>query len=108
MASEPLAPEELALIERLAGRVVELRLEVPAVLTLEMGKPLSLLAGQAMTFFEPLVQTVFSFADYRRVAALVERRDVVETLIQTIERKADEARRARRESKAAPPRRPVA
>jgi hypothetical protein len=51
--------------------VVELRMEVPAILTLEGGKPLSLLAGQAMIFFEPFVQSLFSFPDYRRYAALI-------------------------------------
>jgi hypothetical protein len=97
MGSEPpLAPDELELIQRLARRVVELRLELPAILTLETGKPLSLLAGQTMVFFEPLVQSVFSFPDYRRFAALIERREAVEALIQAIERRADEARLAKR------------
>ena len=44
MASEPpaLAAEDLALLERVAARVVELHLEVPAILTLESVRPLSL------------------------------------------------------------------
>lgn len=98
MASKPpeLAPEDAALIDRLAARVVELRLEVPAVLALETGKPLSLLAGQTMTFFEPLVQAMFGFAEYRRFAALIERREAIEALIQSIETKAESARVSRR------------
>jgi len=103
MASSPppLAPEDLALLERLSARVVELHLDVPAVLALESGKPLSLLASQAMLFFEPMVQALFSFADYRRVASLLERRDVLEQLTRMIEQRADQAHEARRKVRAA-------
>lgn len=105
MASEaPLAPEDTALLERLAARVVELRMEVPAILALETGKPLSVLAGQAMGFFEPMVQSLFSFPDYRRWAALIERRDAIEALILRIEDRADRAREERRpRDKTSPP-----
>ena len=103
MASEVMSPEERELVERLARKVVDLHMELPAILTLETGKPLSLVAGQAMIFFEPLVQAVFSFPDYRRFAQMIERREVVEALIQSIERHADDARMARRASKTASP-----
>lgn len=105
MASEPaISAEDLALLDRLARRVVELKMDVPAILTLETGKPLSLLAGQTLVFFEPLVQSLFSFPDYRRFALLVERREVIEALVRLIERHADEAHQARRQAKTnAPP-----
>ncbi len=95
MGSErpPFAPEDLALLERVAARVVELHLEVPAVLTLESVQPLSFVAGQAMLFFQPLVQALLRFDDYRRFAALLERRDSLELLTSLIERRA-EARRS--------------
>lgn len=100
MASEPVpfAPEDVALLERVAARVVELHLEVPAVLTLESVRPMSFLAGQAMVFFQPMVQALLRFDDYRRLAALLERRETLELLTSLIERRA-EARRA----PAAPP-----
>jgi hypothetical protein len=75
--------------------VVELRLEVPAILTLESVRPLSLVASQAMIFFQPLVQALLRFDDYRRFAALAERRDALETLTTVIERRAAESRAAR-------------
>ena len=96
MAAEALAVEDRALLERLARRVVELRLEVPALLTLETARPVSVLAGQAMLFFEPFVQALFRFEEYRRVAALVERREALEELGRLIERATDERERARR------------
>ena len=97
MGSElPLAPEDEALLERLAGRVVELRLDVPAILALEGGRPLSLVAGQTMVFFEPLVQSLFRFPDYRRFSALIERREALDHLLRRIEARAEEARERRR------------
>ena len=90
MACEPaLTPEDLAVLERVAARVVALRMEVPALLTLETSRPLSLLAGQTMVFFEPFVQAMFRLPDYRRFAALIERRDTIETLVRMIETQVD-------------------
>jgi len=109
MASEtpPLPPDDLQLLDRLATRVVELRMEVPAILTLETAKPLSLLAGQTMIFFEPMVQSLFSFPDYRRFAALIERREALEAMIRLIEEKADRAHEERRARKKAGPKPPA-
>ena len=95
MAAEPLSDDDRALLERLAKRVVELRLETPALLTLETARPLSVIAGQAMLFFEPFAQALFRLPDYRRVAALVERRDAMEALASLIERATDEREHAK-------------
>jgi hypothetical protein len=95
MAAEALTDDDRALLERLARRVVELRLETPALLTLETARPLSVLAGQAMLFFEPFAQALFRLPDYRRLAALVERREAMEALAAMIERAADEREQAR-------------
>ncbi len=110
MASEtpPLAAEDLALLERVAGRVVELRLEVPAILTLESVRPLSFVASQAMLFFQPLVQALLRFGDYQRFAALAERRDALEALTACIERRAEESRAARRAARAGAAKGPAA
>ena len=95
MAAEALTDDDRALLERLARRVVELRLETPALLTLETARPLSVIAGQAMLFFEPFAQALFRLPDYRRIAALVERREAMEALAAMIERAADEREQAR-------------
>ena len=98
MSANPQAwtPEDEALLDRLATRVVELHMEVPAILALESGRPLGFLASQAMVFFEPIARALFRLPDYRRLAALVERRETVEKLLTKIEARADEAQRARR------------
>jgi hypothetical protein len=91
-----ITPEDRALLERIAARIVELHLEVPALLTLEGGKPLSLLAGQTMVFFEPIVGALLRFSDYRRFAQLIERRETFDTLIRLVEERADAVQSARR------------
>jgi hypothetical protein len=88
MADVALPAEDRALLERLATRVVELRLETPAILALETALPVSLLASQALVFFEPLAQALFRLPDYRRFAALTERRDAIELLERLIEQAA--------------------
>lgn len=93
--------DELRVLERVADRVVELRLEVPAVVTLESARPLSLIAGQAMVFFEPMVQALFRIRDYRLFAALIERREALDQLSRLIEQRADEARERRRAARRA-------
>ena len=93
MPPEVLAPEDRALLEKLARRIAELRLETPAILTLETARPLSLVTGQAMLFLEPIAQMLFRFPDYRRVAALVERRAAIEELTRLIEQAAAERER---------------
>lgn len=96
MSTLELSAEDRGLLEKLAQRVVDLRLETPAILTLEGARPLSVVAGQAMLFFEPLVQALFRFTDYRRVAALVERRDALEALTRMIEERADAREKEKR------------
>jgi hypothetical protein len=91
MVSErPAIPEgDLRLLERLADRVVALRLEVPALVTLESAKPVSLVASQAMVFFQPFVAAVFPVAGYERFARIMENRENVERLARLIEDRAD-------------------
>ncbi len=96
MAAEPLTSEDLALLERLAVRVAELRMETPAILALESARPLSLVASQAMVFFEPFVQALFPLEDYRRYAALVERREALDALVGRIEGAVDRREAERR------------
>ena len=98
----PLAAGDLALLERVAARVVELHLEVPAILTLESVRPLSFVASQAMIFFQPLAQALLRFPDYQRFAKLAERRDALEALTALIERRAGESRSARRAARTGP------
>ncbi len=94
-----LEPEDRALLDRVAARVVELRMDVPALLTLESAAPMSMIAGQTLVFFEPFVAALLRLPDYRRFARLIERRDAVAALADAIEARARAAERERREAR---------
>ena len=78
------------IINEVAARIVEKRLEGMAVFFLEVGRPLSFVASQAMIFLGPLVRMIYPMKNYRRLAELLEERENVDLLIRTIEAKAKE------------------
>jgi hypothetical protein len=84
-----LTPEDRAMFERLAARVVELRLETPALLAIESARPLSLVAGQALVFFQPFLEALFPLPHLERFARLIEGRENLELLARLIEDAAD-------------------
>ncbi|HID94498.1 MAG TPA: hypothetical protein EYP53_00380 [Candidatus Latescibacteria bacterium] len=74
------------LVGRLARAIVQRRLTAPAIFFLESVKPMNFLGNQVMIFFEPIVRSLFSFAEYSEFAALLQDRDCLEKLISEIER----------------------
>jgi len=73
------------LLEKVAQRVVDLRVSAMAIFLLEATKPLSFLGSQLMVFFNPIIQPIFNFKDYEEVTEMIENRDNIEFLIQRIE-----------------------
>jgi len=74
-----------AIIEAVAKRVVSMGLSVPAILFLEMHKPVSFLASQAVTFFSPVFAAFFGFARMNETAAFLRKRENIEALVEKIE-----------------------
>ena len=81
-----LTPEQQEVLEKIAKKVVEWRMAVPAIMTLETVKPLSFIGSQALVFFEPIVQSIFSIKHYDTFRELMEDRENVERLLQLIEK----------------------
>ncbi len=81
----PLPEEEYAVLDKVAKKVVEKSMAVPAIVFLESVKPLNFIGSQALVFFEPIVQTVFNFKDYDTFRSALEKRETIEILIQKIE-----------------------
>ena len=81
----PLATEENAVLDKLAHKVVDKGMAVPAILFLESVKPLNYIGSQMMVFFEPIVQTVFNFKDYNTLRTTLEKRHSIEILLLKIE-----------------------
>jgi len=81
-----LTPEQQEVLEKIAKKVVEWKMAVPAIMTLETAKPLSFIGSQVLVFFEPIVQSVFSLKHYDTFRELMEDRENVERLLQLIEK----------------------
>ena len=96
--TEDKEPSEL--LDRFARKIVERRLATPAILFLESVKPLSFLGNQTMVFFQPIVQSIFTFKSYDDVMTLLEDRENVEHLLRRIEElEAEEQQKIRKEKR---------
>jgi len=73
------------LLERVAGTVARRRMEVPAVLALEMHRPLSFMSSQALIVFTPLLAPAFGLENLQKLSRLLEDRSNVDRLIDRIE-----------------------
>lgn len=82
---KPIPPEEDAVLEKVAAKVVKWQMTTPAILFLESVKPLNFIGAQAMIFFEPIIQSIFSIKDYDIFRQAMERRENIENLLQKIE-----------------------
>ncbi len=96
---ERFTEEDEELVAKVARKVVDMRLSVPAIFLLESSKPLAFLGGQLLVFLEPFVQTLFNFRQYQRFAFLMENRDNWERLLRRIEDLEEDLRRSENEEK---------
>ena len=72
--------------QKLAEAVCKRRLSVIAIFALESFKPLVGLTREAVSAVSPLLVPIFGVKNYSLLANILESRDNVERLIQTIER----------------------
>ena len=91
--------EHREVMDRFAAKVVDWRMTAPAIMFLESSKPLSFLGNQALIFFQPIVQSIFSFKSYDEVAEILEDRENIEYLLCKIEELEAERRTTEREGK---------
>src|SRR5918996_2493444 len=77
---QPLTPEDLLLLERVADTVIQRGMAAPAMVFLESMGPMNFLGSQALHFLAPLLDVVFPQRDIERVARLLERRDTLTRL----------------------------
>lgn len=99
---DELTDEELETLERLAERVVQAHMAVPAILFLESVRPLNYVGSHVLLFFRPLLgiasETVNLVSSpllgfsvdvtfYNRVQEVLEKRASIEALIVRIERR---------------------
>ena len=78
--------KERAAVERICGEVVRRRMTTPALMLLEMSRPLNYLGAQALHFFSPFASVLVDPGAWETFAAFLERRGSVDYLCREIER----------------------
>jgi len=83
----PAAPDEAqrAIVERLAAEVVRRRLTAPALLALELGRPLNYLSAQTLHFFQPFLSVIGDAAALDAFTRFIEQRGSVDYISGRIE-----------------------
>lgn len=74
-----------AILERIAQEVVRRGMSAPAVLFLELNKPLSFIASQSLIVLTPFLAPLVGLDKVHRYSQLLEKRENVERLIERIE-----------------------
>lgn len=84
--NRPLDQKRLeALIEEIAQWVHHRQLHVPAIMLLEIHKPISFFVGQGLVFSATLLAPLFGAQKVQEFSRLLENRENIERLIQRIE-----------------------
>jgi len=77
--------ERDAILERIAQGIVQRGMAAPAVLFLELNKPLSFVASQSLIVLSPFIAPFVGLENVHRYSRLLEKRENVELLIERIE-----------------------
>ena len=80
-----ISKEEDELLLKLARGIVSRGLVTPAIMFLEPARPLNFLGSQVMTFFRPIITSIFPLGSYEKIEKLLEKRESIEWLITKIE-----------------------
>jgi hypothetical protein len=89
-ATDPPGPaqptdEQRRIVETLVREVVRRRLTTPALLTLELSRPLTFVSAQVLHFFEPFVSSIGGAVAYQEFALFLEQRGSVDYICERIE-----------------------
>ena len=76
---------EQAVLERVCAQIVKRRLATPALLFLEMARPMNFIGAQVLHFFAPFVSVLTSAEDHKHLATFLERRGSIDYVCQQIE-----------------------
>lgn len=84
--SENFTEKDQKLFDKLADFIVKRQMTALAILFLESSKPLSFVGSQFLITLGPIIKIFFDSNEYDRIAVLMEKRENIERLIQTIEK----------------------
>ena len=80
-----LEKQDLAFLEKIAKRIHDSGFVTPAILFLEMTKPLALLGSHALIFLGPILNAFIQSENYYRTIQVFEEPENIELLLQMIE-----------------------
>jgi hypothetical protein len=81
---------EQEMIDKIASTIVERRLSVPAVLFMEVLKPLNFFGAQTLNFFGPLIESFLKKGNrYYDFTAFLEKRENIEAILRRVEEMED-------------------
>jgi hypothetical protein len=85
--SGPAQPDEeqRPVVEALCAEVVRRRLTSPALIALEMSRPLNYVSAQLLHFFQPFLAAVADTAAYDHFTRFLEQRGSIEYLVERLE-----------------------
>ena len=81
----PLREQDIEFLQRLAEKIHQSGFVTPAVLFLEMTKPLALFGSHALVFFGPVLNAFIQSENYYRTVQVFEEPKNIELLLQMIE-----------------------
>ena len=84
----PFAPEDIALLEKVARLITGRGMALPALLFLESLGPLNFLGSQVLHGLRPFLELVCEATEMERLAVILERRDSVPRLMAIIQEQA--------------------
>ena len=73
------------LIEKLCAEIVRRRMTTPALLLLEMSRPLNYVSAQLLHFFQPMAAIVTDTAGYEEITRFLEQRGSIDFVCQRLE-----------------------
>jgi hypothetical protein len=83
-AAEPNDDQRL-IVDQLCAEVVRRRMTTPALLALEMGRPLNYVSAQLLHFFQPFLAIVADTAAYEQFASFLEQRGSAEYIARRLD-----------------------
>lgn len=83
----PAQPDEAQarVIDRICNEIVRRRLVPPAMMLIEMGRPLNHLSAQVLHFFQPFITVIGDAAAYEQFTTFLERRGALDYIGARIE-----------------------
>jgi hypothetical protein len=77
--------EQRETVDRLCTEIVRRQMTTPALMFLEMSRPLNFVGSQALHFFAPFISAVSDAPGHRHLAAFLEKRGSIDYICRRIE-----------------------